>query len=166
MNPLHSIDDFCNWLKVTPVSVTLQTVGWIVPALQTVHILAISALMGSALMIALRMLELAGRDQPRSEVVLRFLRVIWAALPILLVTGLLLITAEPARSLENPAFLLKMTLLVVAIALSLVWRATRTSAFWQGSPWGHRSTKAFAVFFLFLWVGVLFAGRWIAYVQT
>ena len=43
-----SLDDFCVWLEQTPLSQTIQITGWIVPALQTIHILAIAAVALSA----------------------------------------------------------------------------------------------------------------------
>jgi hypothetical protein len=163
----HSIDDFCSWLKVTPFSVTLQTIAWIVPAVQTVHILAISAVISSVLMITLRAFGLSARDQPLGVVVRRFLPVIAWSLPILLVTGLLMITAEPARSLENPAFFLKMSLLLVAIAVGMVGRFTvqKAEGFWESSGPRRWTAKLLTVVLLSLWVAIIFAGRWIAYVQ-
>src|SRR5260221_4651312 len=102
-----ALDSFCAWLDQTPLSQAIQTTGWIVPALQTIHILAIAAVMSSAVMIALRLET-------------RFRRVIWWALPVLLATGIVMIVGEPVRSLENPVFQLKMTLLACAIAVTLL----------------------------------------------
>ena len=51
---LQSLDPFCNWLAATPFSQVLQTVGWIVPAVQTVHILAVAAVVEFGLLIAIR----------------------------------------------------------------------------------------------------------------
>ena len=129
-----ALDKFCAWLEQTPLSQAIQTAGWVVPAVQTVHILAIAAVMASALMIALRL------DA-------RFRPVIWWALPVLAATGLVMIVGEPVRSLENPVFQLKMALLATAIVVALL-------------PYKNR---AVAVASLSLWIGIVFAGRWIAY---
>ncbi|MGD0677300.1 MAG: DUF6644 family protein [Polyangiaceae bacterium] len=164
----HSLDDFCSWLKVTPLSLEIQTVGWVIPTLQTIHIVAIAAVISAALMVTLRTLGLTARDQPWTAVAGRFLPVIWRALPILLCTGLLLITAEPARSIKNPAFLLKMVLLLLAITVTGVWRTTASLAagFWEASAARKRTAKLLAVVFISLWAGVIVAGRFIAYVQA
>jgi hypothetical protein len=161
------LDRFCEWLKVTPFSVALQSADWAVPAIQTVHILAIGAVIGSGVMIALRSLGLIASDQSLATANLRFLRVIWWSLPILLVTGLLMITAEPARSLENQAFMLKMALLLVSIAVNLGYQAplSRNPLFWETTSGRRRAGQVVAFFSLALWVGVIFSGRWIAYVQ-
>jgi hypothetical protein len=157
--------DFCSWLQQTPFSQTLQNVEWVVPALQTVHILSIGAVISSALVINLRMFGLLATDQPLARVSARFLRVIWLALPVLLVTGSMLISAEPLRSIGSPAFQLKMAMLVCVSIILLVYqgrlaRATPGSLGPRGAP---RGAPVLTVVSLLLWIGIIFAGRWIAY---
>lgn len=74
--------DFCKWLAATPVSHTIQTAGWIIPALQTIHILAVAALFSSAVIVDLRFWRLLQRDVPLPDVARRFLPVIW---PVVLI---------------------------------------------------------------------------------
>jgi hypothetical protein len=161
------LDRFCEWLKVTRFSVAIQSAEWVIPAVQTVHILAIGAVIGSGLMIALRALGLIASEQTLAAFSTRTLRVIWWALPVLLVTGILMISAEPARSLENAAFALKMGLLAVSILVNLSYQAPlkRQPEFWDRSAGRRRASQAIAIFSFLLWVGVIFSGRWIAYVQ-
>jgi hypothetical protein len=163
-----SLDAFCTWLKDTSFSVTLQSVEWIVPAVQTVHILAIGAVAGAALAVAFRSLGLSGRDRTTSAVAAQFLPVVWGALPVLLATGLVLIVAEPARALENPVFWTKMSLLGTAMVVTAVYHLPlrRDPTFWDGSLTRKRATKVLAIASLLLWTGIIFAGRWIAYVDA
>jgi uncharacterized membrane protein SirB2 len=164
----HPVDEFCSWLKDTSFSVTLQSVRWIIPAIQSVHILAIAAVISAALMITLRSLGLAAREQTSSAVFVRFSPVIAWSLPVLFCTGVLLIAAEPARSLENPAFWLKMALLVAALGLTAFRRFDGKGevAFWEASPARRGAAKLLTVISLALWVAIILAGRWIAYVQV
>src|SRR5207302_659199 len=80
----QALDRFCSWLEQTPLSQAIQGAGWVVPTVQTVHILAIAAVMSSVLMLDLRLLGTVGRDQPLERVTSRFRPVIWWTLPILL----------------------------------------------------------------------------------
>jgi uncharacterized membrane protein SirB2 len=164
----HPVDEFCSWLKDTPFSVTLQSVRWIIPAIQSIHIFAIAAVISAAVMITLRSFGLAARDQASRAVFARFLPIIGWSLPVLLCTGALLIVAEPARSLENPAFWLKMSLLFVALVLIAFQRFDGKGdvPFWEATPVRRGAAKLVAVVFLALWVAIIFAGRWIAYVQV
>ena len=43
----QAIDNFCSWLDQTPLSQAIQSTPWVIPAVQTVHILAIAAVMSS-----------------------------------------------------------------------------------------------------------------------
>jgi hypothetical protein len=160
-----ALHDFCLWLEHTPMSQTIQTVNWIVPAVQTVHILAIAAVMGSVLMINLRLIGVLGRDQPLPRFSTRFLPVIWWALPILLASGIIMIVGEPVRALESPIFQLKMCLVVAAVAITLGFQiALRKNISFSESAVGRRGASwLLAVLSLAIWVGIVFAGRWIAY---
>jgi hypothetical protein len=161
----HWLIDFCSWLQQSPFSQVLQNVEWIVPAVQIVHILCIGAVISAALALALRQFGLLAAEQPLTRVAAQFLRVIWLALPILLVTGALLIAAEPRRSLASPAFQLKMALLVCVGSLLLLYqsRIGRLARSSPGAAAVFRPGKVITVVALLLWVGIIFAGRWIAY---
>jgi hypothetical protein len=164
---LHSLDSFCTWLAATPLSQTIQTVEWIIPAVQTVHILAVAAVMSSVLMINLRLIGLGARDQTIAAVAKRFLPFIWWPLPVLLATGATLIIAEPTRALENPVFVLKMGLLLAAAGITLACQIPlqRNAVFWDLSSGRRRAARLIASVSLPLWVAIVFAGRWIAYIQ-
>jgi hypothetical protein len=161
-----SLDNFCAWIERTPLSETMQVTTWIVPAVQTVHILAIAAIMSSVLMLNLRLLGIVGRDQPLASVSARFRPVIWWTLPILLVSGAVLIIGEPVRSLENPIFQLKMLLLLTVIIVTLSYQAplNKDAGFWDATSGRRGAIKLIAILSLVLWVGIVCAGRWIAYI--
>jgi hypothetical protein len=133
---------------------------------QTVHILAISAVMASAVLINLRLIGVIGRDQPLPAFSARFLPVIWWALPVLLVTGIVMIVGEPVRSLENPIFQLKMLLVITAIIITLAFQAPlkRNPAFWNLTPARRLASILLAIVSLSVWIAIVFAGRWIAYI--
>lgn len=163
-----SIHAFSDWLASTPFSLALQNTTWAIPAIQSVHILGIAVVMSSAAMVGLRLLGVIGRENPTAAYAARFLPWIWPTLLVLLITGTLLIIAEPGRSLANPAFLAKMAMLVLVILATLALQRPlrRDSDYWELTE-GRKSTgKVLAVLSLCLWVGIIFAGRWIAYTET
>jgi len=164
---IHSLQSFCNWLASTSLSQAIQTIEWIIPATQTVHIVAVAAVVTSALMIDLRLFGVRWQDQAVAAVTQRFLPVIWWALPVLLATGAVLIVAEPVRALQNPVFYLKMGLLVAAVCITLACQIPmrKDVRFWEVSQRRRRGAQMIAALSLPFWVGIVFAGRWIAYVQ-
>jgi hypothetical protein len=163
-----ALDHFCTWLQRTDASVAIQSHAWVIPTVQSVHILSIGAVAVSAIIIALRLFNAAWREQSTNDVSRTFLRVIWSALPVLLVSGVLMIVAEPVRSLENPVFVLKMALLLLAIASTLGFQLplARDPQFWDAPGRRRVVSKLFSVTSLVLWAAVIFSGRWIAYIDT
>ena len=156
---------FAVWLSDTPVSTSIQNVLWIIPAVQTLHILAIATVLSSVAMIDLRIFGLAGRGVSMAETAARFIPWVWWSLLVLAVTGITLITGEPVRSLTNPAFQLKMVLLAIAIAVTIYFQLTlrRNAAFWDSSVSSAGLIRVAAFVTLLLWFAIAVAGRWIAY---
>ena len=163
-----ALGEFCKWLAATPLSHTIQSAGWIIPALQTIHILSVAVVFTSAILVDLRIWRLFGRDMPLPEAAQRFLPAIWPVLLILLITGSLLIVGEPRRSLLNSTFYLKMALLAVAVVLtaglqrSISWSPN----FWDKDRKRRTAGRFAATVSILVWCGILFAGRWIAYTQA
>src|SRR6185437_930925 len=108
------------------------------------------------------------RAQPIAALSQRFLPWIWYVIPVLLVTGTLLIIGEPTRSVTNPAFALKMLMLITVSALTLtIERPLRRDPLYWESSGGRRATVvSLAIVSLVLWTGIVFAGRWIAYISS
>jgi hypothetical protein len=160
--------EFSRWLATTSLSHTIQEVKWVIPTLQTIHILSVAVVFSSAVLVDFRIFRLFERDEPLGGVMRRFLPPIWAVLTILLVTGSLLIIGEPRRSLINSTFYLKMALLLVAIVLTAGLQAPLAYAptFWEKDRARRMAAKALATVSIVVWCGILFAGRLIAYTQA
>jgi hypothetical protein len=91
------VRELAEWLQATPVSVTIQSVRWIIPLLQSIHILTIGVVFVSSLMIALRVLGRMRADEPFAVVWQRFAPWMWGGLVVMAVTGLTLVIGEPVR---------------------------------------------------------------------
>lgn len=153
---------FGDWLSGTAFSQAIQVSTWAIPGIQTVHIICLATLFATALVFSLR---IAGRGlsaEPLHQLAPRLTRAIWLLLVVLLLTGALLIIAEPGRTITNPVFYAKMSMLLVVIAITL-WLA-RVSRRQGESPTAvHVAAASIA---MLLWVGIIFAGRLIAYVES
>jgi hypothetical protein len=164
---LAQVARFCDWLSQTPISTTFQSVAWIIPMVQSVHILAIAIVMSSVIMVDLRLMGLMGHTQSISGLARRFIPWVWWSLLVLLVTGAVLITAEPRRDLLNPVFQAKMALLVVAVAVTALFQAAvaRNMEIWDLTPSRRTGAWITAVASLLVWTAIVGCGRWIAYVE-
>lgn len=159
---------FCSWLESTSPSQVIQNVGWIIPTVQTVHILCVAILFSSAVLVDLRLLRLLGRDVPLPELARRYLPATWPVLLVLLITGSVLIVGEPRRALLNSTFYIKMALLGVAIVMTrgLQWSLMASSNFWELNAARRAAGCMAAAASMLIWAGIIFAGRWIAYTST
>jgi hypothetical protein len=163
-----ALSEFSKWLATTPLSHVIQTTKWVIPALQTIHILSVAVVFSSAVLVDLRLWRLLNRDVPLPEMASRFLPTIWPVLLVLVITGSLLIIGEPRRSLLNSTFYLKMALLAVAIVLTalLQWSLSSSPNFWDKDRGRRMAGQLAATASILVWCGILFAGRWIAYTQA
>ena len=85
------LQEITKWLAATPLSQTIQKILWIIPMMQSVHILAIAIVLSSVGMIDLRIFGLAGGRGTLQETARRFVPWIWCALVVLAVTGSILV---------------------------------------------------------------------------
>jgi hypothetical protein len=150
-----------DWLTATSLSQAIQTTSWAIPGVQVVHIICLSTLFALALSLSLR---IAGRGfavEPLASLAGRFVPVMWICLVVLFVSGALLIIAEPFRTITNPVFYLKMSLLIVAIAIT-AWLASVAR---RESATISAVHVAAATLSMLVWAGIIIAGRYIAYVS-
>lgn len=159
------LTEFSLWLSGTGFSLWLQTHFWVIPTGQSIHILSIAALFGSALMLDMRIFGLAGGTRTLGQLSSRYEPWIWWAMVILLLSGSILAIAEPVREFINPIFWIKMALVPIAVVLN-VWfyRVVRRKApIWDQHETPHTAIRVCAILLIFLWWAIMFCGRWIAY---
>ena len=160
------MNNFALWLSTTLPSVFIQThESWMIPVIQTVHIVGIGIAVGSALMITLRVLRWAGTDQTLLETQRRFGPWLTGALWVLLASGGLLIVAEPIRELITFSFWLKMACVAT---LAIIAAAFQSSVRKRGQQWEQTllkrpSVRLAAMLTFVLWGCIIVLGRLIAY---
>jgi hypothetical protein len=159
------LTSLANWIASSRLSLFFQATEGLIATSQSIHILAISVVFGSGLMISLRLLGVGASGRSVSRLASTLLPWMWWSLLVLLLTGLLQLVAEPVRELGTTAFWLKMGMLVCVLALN-VWfgRTVRArAATWDSAVTRPASARLFAVASLLLWVGIVLCGRLIAY---
>jgi hypothetical protein len=160
------IQQFSDWLAATSLSQLFAGLSWFVPTVQTVHILSIAVVVTTLGMLDFRLLRLTRSGPPLEKMAGNFIPWTWRALGVLLVSGILLIITEPNRELMNDAFRLKMLMVVALVVLTFVFQAatTREPGYWSASPARRRLGGVLGIASLVLCVGIVVAGRFIAYV--
>lgn len=159
------MNNFAQWLAQTSLSVAIQTHEWIIPTVQSIHIVAIAILVGSVFMIQLRALAWAGRDQTLAQTTARFGPWLAWAFAVLLVTGAVMVIGEPVRELLALSFWLKMGLVAIGamIAVSFQRSLRRDAGRWETVLINRPGTKAATLATVLIWVSIVVLGRLIAY---
>ena len=157
---------FALWLSTTFPSVFIQEHNaWVIPTIQSIHIVGIAMVMGSVLMIDLRILGWAGTDQTLRQTTGRFGPWLTGSLWLLLVTGILMVVGEPVRELVTFSFWLKMALVAIGTVVAVIFQAAlrRHDQQW-GDTLAHRpSIKGLAILTFLVWARIIVLGRLIAY---
>ena len=127
------------------------------------HILGIALLLGPILALDARLLG-AFRTVPLA-VIGPFLRgAAKLGIGLAIVTGLALFSVRPQDYVDNPAFLAKLALLILAIVNAVTLDRSRA---WRAAIGGSANAarlKMQAAASMMLWLAVLVAGRWIGFV--
>jgi len=163
---VDELKQFALWLSTTSPSVYIQEHNtWAIPVIQSIHIMGIALVMGSVLMIDLRILGWAWVDQTLRQTTNRFGPWLTGALWLLLVTGILMVIGEPVRELVTFSFWLKMALVAIGALVAIAFqRALRQhEQRWETTLVHNRSIKALAIATFLIWVCIIFLGRLIAY---
>lgn len=127
------------------------------PALEVMHIAGIALLLGSLVMLDLRVWGLASA-LPLQPLARLSLSVTLAGFCLLVCSGLMMFAAHPAELVSNRAFLIKLVLVQLA-GLNAVWFHAR-----DGLTRCDSLARAQTVLSTGLWLGAIISGRWIAYV--
>ena len=157
MDLLH----FFRWLGSLSVANKINDSEWLFPVIESVHITGLAILVGTIAIVDFRLLGLALRDRPASQIA-RDLRLwTWAGIGIMLTTGPLMLSAEPERGYGNPAFAFKMSCLLLALVthFTIHRHVTRPGPALAATV----GEKLAACLSLVLWTGVIFGGRAIAF---
>ena len=131
--------------------------SYMVGVLSSVHMLGLTLIVGSSIVVCLRSFGLLLPDQPLSDVMRPAGRAVLLGLSISAVTGLLMFTPRAVSASENPVFQTKMLLVATAIVFQFtlfrfVARSGGSRALWRILSGALGAALWFAVGFY----GVLF----------
>jgi putative copper export protein len=159
------VNSFAHSLAKTDLSHALRVhESWLIPGVQSIHIVGIAIIMGSLLMIVLRVLGWAGTDQTLRQTTERFGPWIIGALILQLVTGIIMILAEPVRELVNFSFWTKMVFVAVGTFLAGVFLIRLPKRDQQSDALMNRTSfKSLAVITFVVFLCIIVLGRLIAY---
>lgn len=157
---------FCKWLEATWVGSSVRQSLWLFPAIETVHLLGMALVVATVTAFDLRLLGWAMQRRRVSELAWRLLPWSWVGFAVQVITGGMLFSSEAVHVYANPAFRVKMILIILAGAHALVFHLTiyRDVASWDDSRVLPVGARIAGILSILIWVGVVAAGRFIGFV--
>jgi hypothetical protein len=156
---------FCEWLATTRASIALHESHYIFPIVLTVHVLTLCVLVGTSMIVDLRLLGWTLRQVRVSEVVARLLPWTGGGFLLMIASGALLFYAAPVLRYQNLFFRLKMMTLVLVVVNAWVFHRDvyRKVADWDMDPVPPRRARVAGGLSLALWAIMITLGRMIPY---
>lgn len=156
--------EWFQWLEQTPASTAIAESIWLFPLLEGSHILALPLSVGMIVFFDLHLLGLTLAGSRAATVMTEMLRWAKGGFAVMFVTGALLLMCHAGRAYANPFFRAKVIFLLVLGINALVYQVV---FFPKMAQWGAgrapAGAKVCAVVSLVVWIGVIVAGRTMAY---
>ena len=148
-------------LEHSSLAVSIAELAWAFPAIETIHVIALTLVVGTILIVDLRLLGLASTQQNYDALSRDVLPWTWCAFCGAVVSGSLMFVTRAAEYYGNAAFRMKFLLLLLAGINMLVFELiiARGAANWEQRspiPWPG---KIAALLSLILWISIVFFGR-------
>jgi hypothetical protein len=157
---MQTLLPFFKWCDGTAVGQAVRDSRFLFPIIESLHLFALTVLLGTVLVLNLRLLGAGMPKQPMPLVARALAPLTSWSLLAMLITGFLLFCSEALKCYDNPPFLMKMVVLLLAIVFHwVVFRPTVNAPAEPGRP----RRIATAAGSLFLWFGVAIAGRAIGF---
>ncbi len=157
---LNQLETFAK-IEETALSIWLRESGPAFFSSLTLHSLAMAFVVGINFAIALRLIGLAPRLQIAS--LCRFYTLHWYAAILILLSGIALLLAYPAKALTNPVFYIKLCALLLGLLIS---KRTQSRFLHKPDISIDPLTIKLAYLSIVLWTITLTAGRFLAYTHT
>jgi hypothetical protein len=158
---------FTQWVQSTDLFTYIRGSWYTYPVIMSTHLAGIALFGGMVLVVDLRLLGLAMRKRSVSDVVnqLRWLK--WAGFALVATCGILMLGSKAEEYYYNAFFRAKMTVLVLILVHSLVFRRSVYSKVAEFDKTGTipGRAKLAASLSLILWTCMVIAGRGIGYIE-
>ena len=158
---------FCTWLEALHYSAAIREYDWLFPVIETVHVLALTLVVGSIATVDLRLLGVTSCQRPITDVAADVLPLTWGAFGIAVVSGFLMFSSAAVKYSTDGPFRLKLVLLALAgMNMSIFHSVTyRRVLEWNDTAPSPAAKMAGAISLL-LWIGIVFCGRWVGFTTS
>jgi hypothetical protein len=157
--------DFIAYLEDSAVADAIRENDFLFPTIESVHVVAICLVVGSIMVLDLRLLGFASIQRPVSRLSSAILPVTWSAFALAATTGFLLFISNATKYLANGYFVAKM-FLICAAGLNMIvfhWISARDLPQWEEDALPPLRARLAGALSILLWIAVVACGRWIGF---
>ena len=164
-SPATPLLTFCRWLYESSIGTGIRESLWVFPIIEGTHLMGIALSVGALCWFDLRLLGLALRDTPVSQVWKQVMPLSLGGFVLMFVTGLLLFWAEAITAYNSVHFWIKIALLLMAGVNALVFEFITHPgiAAWDKDPEPPARARMAGLLSLIFWTGIVITGRTMAY---
>jgi uncharacterized protein DUF6644 len=157
--------ELISYLENSSIADNIRENDLLFPLIETVHVLAICLVVGSILVVDLRLLGLASTGRPVSRITRAILPLTWCAFVIAIASGGLMFISNASKYLGNGYFVAKMVLIGVAGLNMLVFHfvGARDLPKWENDRQPPLPARLAGGASILLWIAVVACGRWIGF---
>jgi hypothetical protein len=155
------LDSIIHWLTATDASRVIKQYFWVVPTVQSIHIISEAIVFSSSILLLLRAWGLIALDLSQSALARRLIPGLLGAAVMLVLTGSIMIVGEPSRVITNATFQRKMLAVAFVIPLFLYAAKLFGRADEMGEP--RFLLRALTIVMTAILIFIICSGRWIAY---
>ncbi len=152
-------------IQYSSFGITIAESSWMFPTLETLHVIALVTVLGTILVVDLRLVGLASKGSSVLRMTNDTLPWTWAGFVLAAITGTLLWISKAGDYMINPYFLTKMGLLVL-VGLNMLYFhfvTYKTVDQWDTATELPGSVKMAGIVSLLIWIVIVFCGRAIGF---
>jgi uncharacterized membrane protein len=146
----------CRWMQDNSLIVALNGTAWTAAVLEIVHYFSMFVLVGSMVIVDLRVLGLVGRGQDARLLADRLFPWIWISLAFNFLSGFFMFAGSAVAYYRNDIFYDKVGVILLAIGANLIIQQKVRK--WNQLPAMPAVAKFIAVLSIGLWIGAIIAG--------
>ena len=159
------LQEFISYFEDSALADNIRENDLLFPLIESVHVVSICLVVGSILVIDLRLLGLASINRPVSRITKAILPLTWIAFAVAAASGLLLFISNATKYLENGYFVAKILLICAAGLNMAIFHGINAKDLprWEYEAALPRPARLAGGLSILLWVAVVACGRWIGF---
>jgi tryptophan-rich sensory protein len=162
---MSQLQDFVAAIEGSAIADSIRENDVLFPLIESIHVIAISLVVGSILVLDLRLLGVASLQRPVNRLANSILPVTWGAFAVAAVSGLLLFISNASKYLANGYFDAKLCLIAAAGLNMMIFHgiSAREMAKWDHEKATPVSAWVAGALSILIWIAVVACGRLIGF---